>query len=100
MTVSAPEDSASRRDVPVHDIDWDRPENNEFLVIRQFRVELPGTQHKTIRPDVVLFVNGIPLVAIEAKAIGSSDLGAALPALPHPSVDQSDGGEARQRRGT
>src|SRR6266516_1790720 len=40
--VSAPEDANIRRDVRVHYIDWDNPANNEFVAIRQFRVELPG----------------------------------------------------------
>jgi type I restriction enzyme R subunit len=74
VQVSAPEDATSRRDVRVHYIDWDNPANNDFAVIRQFRVELPGgQQHRAIKPDLVLFVNGIPLVVIEAKRQGSSD---------------------------
>jgi type I restriction enzyme, R subunit len=58
----------------VHYIDWDDPASNDFLVINQFRVDEPGGQAKTsIQPDVVLFVNGIPLVVIEAKAPGPED---------------------------
>ena len=50
-------------------IDWNNPANNEFLVINQYRVDEPvGQQHGYILPDVVLFVNGIPLVVIEAKS--------------------------------
>jgi type I restriction enzyme, R subunit len=45
-------------------IDFARPENNEFLVVNQFTV-IEGQQHK--RPDLVLFVNGMPLVVIELK---------------------------------
>jgi type I restriction enzyme, R subunit len=57
------------RDRTVQFIDWERPERNEFLVINQFRVDEPGGQgHKFIAPDAVLFVNGIPLVVIEAKS--------------------------------
>ena len=45
------------------------PERNEFLAINQFRVDEPGGQaHKFVVPDVVLFVNGIPLVVIECKS--------------------------------
>ncbi|WP_446212208.1 type I restriction endonuclease subunit R [Micromonospora sp. IBSANI012] len=59
------------RDRTVQFIDWERPERNEFLVINQFRVDEPGgQQHKYIAPDLVLFVNGIPLVVVEAKAPG------------------------------
>jgi len=72
--VAAPDGVDSRRDVRVRYVDWDEPANNEFVAIRQFRVELPGGQeHRTIRPDVVLFVNGIPLVVVEAKRQGVSD---------------------------
>jgi type I restriction enzyme, R subunit len=49
-------------------IDWGHPERNEFLAINQFRVDEPGGQaHKYVVPDIVLFVNGIPLVVIECK---------------------------------
>ncbi|MCX7099463.1 MAG: HsdR family type I site-specific deoxyribonuclease [Methylococcales bacterium] len=50
-------------------IDWYHPENNEFLIINRFRVDEPDGQHKNfIEPDIVLFVNGIPLVVIECKS--------------------------------
>lgn len=50
-------------------IDWHTPANNEFLIINQFRVDEPDGQHKKfILPDIVLFVNGIPLVVIECKS--------------------------------
>lgn len=50
-------------------IDWDNVENNEFAAISQFRVDEPGGQSKKfIAPDIVLFVNGIPLVVIECKS--------------------------------
>lgn len=53
----------------VHFIDWDQPDNNTFRVINQFQVACPAGQAQAhIRPDVVLFVNGIPLVVVEAKA--------------------------------
>lgn len=47
-------------------IDWNQPENNDWLAVQQFWVlGLDGLYKK--RPDVVLFVNGIPLVFIELK---------------------------------
>jgi type I restriction enzyme, R subunit len=46
-------------------IDFDIPANNDFLVVRQLTVA--GTNGKTIRPDLVLYVNGLPLVVIELK---------------------------------
>ncbi len=45
-------------------IDWDRPENNTYHVTEEFVVQGPK---ETRRPDIVLFINGIPLVVIENK---------------------------------
>jgi type I site-specific restriction-modification system R (restriction) subunit len=45
-------------------IDFATPANNDFLAVNQFRVE--EAKHKR-RPDVVLFINGLPLVVIELK---------------------------------
>ena len=45
-------------------IDFDNPENNEFLVVNQFTII---ENHQNKRPDLILFVNGIPLVVIELK---------------------------------
>ncbi len=50
-------------------IDWEHPENNKFCAITQFQVACPaGQADKHIRPDIVLFVNGIPLVVVECKS--------------------------------
>jgi type I restriction enzyme R subunit len=55
-------------------IDFDHPERNDFLAINQFRVDEPGGQAKKfVVPDVVLFVNGIPLVVIECKSPYSTE---------------------------
>lgn len=50
-------------------IDFDEPENNanDFLAINQFRVNTPGTLRDHIIPDIVLFVNGLPIAVIECK---------------------------------
>ncbi len=45
-------------------IDWDTPENNEFLAVNQFTI-IEDHHHR--RPDVILFINGLPLVVIELK---------------------------------
>ena len=45
-------------------IDFKNPYNNDFLVVNQFTVV---ENNHTKRPDIVLFVNGIPLVVIELK---------------------------------
>lgn len=47
-------------------IDWEHPENNVFHVTEEFAVTRAGSKD-TYRPDIVLFVNGIPLVVIECK---------------------------------
>ena len=51
----------------LHYIDWEHPENNVFHVTEEFAVERTGS-HQTRRPDIVLFVNGIPLCVIECKS--------------------------------
>ena len=48
-------------------IDWEQPDNNLFQVTAEFPV-LRRHSVETARPDIVLFVNGIPLVVIECKA--------------------------------
>jgi type I restriction enzyme R subunit len=68
-TVDGIETRDGGRGQTVHYIDWRHPERNEFLAINQFRVDEPGGQaHKYVVPDIVLFVNGIPLVVIECKS--------------------------------
>lgn len=47
-------------------IDWKNPENNVFHVTDEFEVERRNSK-QTRRPDIVVFVNGIPLVVIECK---------------------------------
>lgn len=48
-------------------IDFENLENNSFTAISQFKVVVTGTDHHII-PDMVLFVNGLPLVVVEAKS--------------------------------
>ncbi len=45
-------------------VDFDNPENNEFTVVNQFTV-IENNVNK--RPDLILFVNGLPIVVIELK---------------------------------
>ena len=56
-------DGSIRGDL-VRVLDYDSPENNEFLAVNQFTVV--ENQHDR-RPDIVLFVNGLPLAVIELK---------------------------------
>ena len=48
-------------------MDWANPGNNVFHVTEEFDVERTGSK-ETRRPDLVLFVNGIPLCVIECKS--------------------------------
>ena len=48
-------------------IDWDNPQNNVFHVTDEFAVESQDKQHNA-RPDIALFINGIPFAVIECKA--------------------------------
>lgn len=55
-----------RKETPtVHLIDFKDINNNDFLVCRQFVVK--GSQ-ETIRPDIVIFINGMPIVVLECKS--------------------------------
>jgi type I restriction enzyme, R subunit len=63
IKVSYQKDGHQRGDL-VWLIDFENPENNEFIVANQFTVIENGNNK---RPDVILFVNGIPLVVIELK---------------------------------
>jgi N12 class adenine-specific DNA methylase len=45
-------------------VDWARPGKNEFWAVNQFTIKGP---HHTRRPDIVLFINGLPLVLLELK---------------------------------
>lgn len=63
INVSYNKDGIERGDL-VWLIDFNNPENNDFLVVNQFTV-VENNVNK--RPDVVIFVNGLPLVVIELK---------------------------------
>lgn len=63
VKVSYQQDGNDRGDL-VWLIDFANPDNNEFVVANQFTV-IENHQYK--RPDIILFVNGIPLVVIELK---------------------------------
>lgn len=51
-------------------IDFEHPANNQFLVVNQYTI-IENNQNK--RPDVLLFVNGLPLVVIELKNAASEN---------------------------
>ena len=51
-------------------VDFENPKNNEFLAVNQFTI-IVGSKNR--RPDILLFVNGLPLGQIELKAPGTDD---------------------------
>jgi type I restriction enzyme R subunit len=61
---------SGEEDPVVRLIDFDHPENNRFTAINQFRIGTPGAVKKCIIPDIVLFVNGMPLAVVECKIGG------------------------------
>jgi type I restriction enzyme R subunit len=63
IKVSYQKDGANRGDL-VWLVDFNNPQNNEFLVTNQFTV-VENNVNK--RPDIILFINGLPLVIIELK---------------------------------
>ena len=48
-------------------IDFNHRDNNRFIAVCQFKVRILGTEYHMI-PDIVLFVNGLPVVVIECKS--------------------------------
>lgn len=65
-------------------IDWETPQNNVFHVTEEFAVDSQDRQHNA-RPDIVLFINGIPFAVIECKA-------------PHIPVDEAVGQMIRNQQ--
>ena len=65
-------------------IDWETPQNNMFHVTEEFAVDSRDRQHNA-RPDIVLFINGIPFAVIECKA-------------PHIPVDEAVGQMIRNQQ--
>ena len=62
-------DDGSTDTIYVDLIDYETPENNRFHAVNQFSV----SRETTIRPDVNLFVNGIPLVTMELKSLAQDN---------------------------
>lgn len=57
-------DGGEERAALVYLVDYGEPDNNDFTVVNQWTV----VENSEKRPDVVLFVNGLPLVVIELKS--------------------------------
>jgi len=48
-------------------VDFTSRGNNRFIAVCQLKVRIPGTEHHVV-PDIVLFLNGLPVVLIECKS--------------------------------
>ena len=55
------------RSPTVRFIDFKNRDNNRFIAVCQFKVRILGTEHHII-PDIVLFVNGLPVALVECKS--------------------------------
>lgn len=68
-TFTVQRDAGASETVYVDLIDYENPEENRFHAVNQFSV----SRETTIRPDVTLFVNGIPLVTMELKSVAQDN---------------------------
>ena len=68
VTVEYPDAEGAIRGAQARVIDFDEPDNNNWLAVNQFSVV--ENKHAR-RPDVVLFVNGLPLAIVELKNAAS-----------------------------
>lgn len=84
-------------------IDFDNPGANAFTVANQFRVDCPPGHDAAkgfILPDVVMLVNGIPLVVVEAKSPGIPEpLAAAVDQLRRYHDARKPAGEVAEHEG-
>lgn len=62
-------DDGNKRSYNINYIDWENIENNDFYVTEEYKLEKnkKTIDEKHLVPDIVLFINGIPLAVIEAK---------------------------------
>ena len=70
VTVEYREAGDTIRGAPVRMFDFEQPSNNDWLAVNQFTV-VEGNHER--RPDIVLFVNGLPLAVIELKNPADED---------------------------
>jgi len=67
VTVEEKRKDGSIGGVIVRLVDFDEPDNNDWLAVNQFTVTSGGANGHNRRPDIVIFVNGLPLGVIELK---------------------------------
>lgn len=57
------------RTYTVHLIDFENPENNDFKIVNQYTV----IEYKNKRPDLIVFINGIPMILFELKNMANDN---------------------------
>lgn len=65
VTIEVRDGEQGRRPRHVRFVDFEHPDSNEFLIVNQFAI---AGAEEARRPDVVLFINGIPVVVFELKS--------------------------------
>ena len=71
IDVQVRQEDASYRTEKAYVFDFKEPQNNDFMVANQFTVVEHGVEK---RPDLIAFVNGLPLVVIELKSAGDENV--------------------------
>jgi len=66
-TSVAKNELTGEQDPSVRLVDFKNYDKNSFIAINQFRLITPGASRQGIIPDIVLFLNGMPICVIEAK---------------------------------
>ena len=100
IKVTYQKDGQSRGDL-VWLIDFNDPENNDFIVLNQYTVvntSPAGDRGANKRPDMILFVNGLPLVVIELKNPADENAHRAGDEHQPHRAEQTDAKDGRQAR--
>jgi len=71
IDVSVKQKDASYKTEKLYIFDFERPLNNEFMVANQFSIK---EHNETKRPDLIVFVNGLPLVVFELKSASEENV--------------------------
>lgn len=69
VPVTWQDDSGVKKHARVHLIDFRNPDQNRFLAVRELKIQGVRVPHYNRRADLVCYVNGLPLVFIELKAV-------------------------------
>ncbi len=62
-------DDKNKKTVHIDYIDYDNPQNNIFKVVNQYKVKCTGHSEEGGIPDILIFVNGIPVAIWELKSV-------------------------------